>query len=65
MGNEKSKITPKDKWEKILLEDFAKNLPERQLYYLGWEYDGALIGHSNINKIAFGSHANVHLHIMG
>ena len=36
---------------------------EKQAYALIWELDGKPVGHSNINQIVFGSHANMHLHI--
>lgn len=63
MGVEPARLWPKDVWLEALQADFAKPLREREYFYLGWEFDGTLIGHSNINHITFGSHANIHLHI--
>jgi RimJ/RimL family protein N-acetyltransferase len=63
MGVTKSKLVPKDVWENLLTENFGKELAERKFYYVGWEYDGVLIGHSSINNIVYGDHCNIHLHI--
>lgn len=63
MGVDRSRVIPKEEWYKIMEEEFRKELSRRQFYFIGWEYNGALIGHSNINKISFGSHASIHLHI--
>jgi RimJ/RimL family protein N-acetyltransferase len=50
-------------WIKRLLEDTQKHITKRQFFYLGWFLDKKLIGHCNINKIAFGKEAYIHLHL--
>ncbi|MEE8576178.1 MAG: GNAT family N-acetyltransferase [candidate division Zixibacteria bacterium] len=63
MGVLRSKFKPKEEWEQILLQDHSRPLPERENHYIGWEYDGVLIGHSSINQITWGEQCNIHLHI--
>lgn len=63
MGVDRDKLLEPAKWCKIIAEDLSKNLSERQFYYLLWEIDGKPIGHSNINKIVYGDHAYVHMHV--
>ena len=65
MGADRAKLTAKEQWFAALREDFARELRQRCFCYLGWEYDGELVGHSNINAISFGECANIHLHIWG
>lgn len=60
---DKSSLLNRDAWIQFLINDSHKNLEDRQLYYLGWYLDDQLIGHSGVNKIAYGVEACVHLHI--
>lgn len=63
MGVDRTKITPRDEWFERMAGEFKKELDQRLFCYVGWEYDGALIGHSSVSHINFGSHANIHLHV--
>ena len=63
MGVDKQKLLPKDDWMALYEADFARPIQKRQFFYVGWELDGELIGHSSVNHIEFGRHANIHLHM--
>jgi len=63
MGVAREKLLPKAAWFALYEADFRRPIERRQFYYVGWELDGRLIGHSSVNHIEFGSHANIHLHI--
>lgn len=63
MGVDPTLLPPRDEWVEFLAAEMAKPLRERPLHYLVWEADGEAIGHSNINKVAFGREAFMHLHI--
>lgn len=63
MGVDKNKLMEKGKWCNIIAEDLNKSLHEKQFCYLLWKIDGRPIGHSNINKISYGNHAYIHMHI--
>ncbi|MCX7123609.1 MAG: GNAT family protein [Gammaproteobacteria bacterium] len=60
---DRSSLLNRDEWIQFLKNDSHKSLEDRQLYYLGWYLDDQLIGHSSINKIAYGVEALIHLHI--
>ena len=63
MGVERVLLKPRDGWLAALLADLDRPLEERQRFYVGWELDGALIGHSMLSDIEFGKEARIHLHI--
>ena len=63
MGVDPEKLPCKDDWRKIILDDLLRSVNKKQFYYLIWELDSFLIGHSNINKIVFGDSAYMHLHL--
>jgi RimJ/RimL family protein N-acetyltransferase len=63
MGVDPKKLPSESTWFELLQEDFARPIQQRQFYFLAWVVDGAPIGHCNINKIAFGQSAFMHLHV--
>lgn len=50
-------------WNELLREDFGRPMTARQFFYVLWELDGVLVGHSHIGDIAYGREAYMHLHI--
>ncbi len=63
MGVDRNKLISTDEWYRMMEGEFSKAPSLRRFSYVGWEYDGDLIGHSNINNISYGEYANIHLHI--
>lgn len=63
LGVDISKLPTFDDWHANLQHEFAKPVRQRALFYVGWELDGQLIGHSHINDIVLGQQAFMHLHI--
>jgi RimJ/RimL family protein N-acetyltransferase len=63
MGVDPKKIPDRATWLARLLPDLEKGDPEKQTCYVGWIYDGAMVGHSNVNKLKYGDEAHIHLHI--
>ncbi len=63
MGVDPMKLPTESAWSDLLHEDYARPIQQRQFFYLTWMLDSAPIGHCNINKIAFGESAYMHLHI--
>lgn len=63
MGVDPSLLPDKNSWLHQLVADLGRSDQEKQAYYVTWVYNGEAIGHSNINQIAFGEHAYVHLHM--
>lgn len=63
MGVDTSKLPSRHEWIELLNSDFPLPLKQKNFFYLIWLLDGKAIGHSNINKIIFGSEAYMHLHL--
>lgn len=63
MGVDESKLPKRLEWREMILADLEKSLKEKKFHYLLWELDSKPVGHSNINRIVFGTEAYMHLHI--
>lgn len=63
MGARRELLIPEDEWYRALQVEFEKELRSKRFLYVGWEYDGELIGHSNVNNLTYGDWANIHLHM--
>ncbi|XOV93707.1 MAG: GNAT family N-acetyltransferase [Bacteroidota bacterium] len=63
MGVDPLLLTEKEEWLNLIWDDLKKPDQERKFFYIAWLQDGECIGHSNINKIVYGDHAYMHLHV--
>lgn len=63
LGVDKAKLPTRDAWAETLTDQFHKSLSERHMFYLGWEYDGGLVGHSNLSPFTYGKTGMIHMHI--
>ena len=63
MGADPSKLPSRGEWTARLKAEYERPPRDRTYFYLIWETNGRAIGHCNINKIVFGDHAYLHLHI--
>jgi RimJ/RimL family protein N-acetyltransferase len=63
MGVDPARLPARATWLERLLPDLSLPDTHKQTFYLGWDYDGARIGHSNVNKLLYGAEAYVHLHL--
>lgn len=63
MGVELGKMMSREQWEKMLAAQLHQAYADKQSYCIIWEQDGKAIGHSNVNKIVFGTSAYMHLHL--
>mgnify|MGYP001032095789 FL=1 len=63
MGVDLTKLPEREALTKMLSAHIGKPLTEAQSYALIWLLDGKPVGHCNVNKIAFGQHAFMHLHL--
>jgi len=63
MGAEKHKFPKRDNWIAKLELEFKKPLKEKLFYYTVWLENDHPIGHCNIDKIAYGNMATMHLHL--
>lgn len=63
MGVDLDKMPGKDHWISMLSQQIEQSYPEKKGYCIIWEIDGQAVGHCNVNPIAFGEKANMHLHL--
>lgn len=63
MGADINKIPSHEEWEKMLKEQIAAPLEQKQSYCIIWLNENIPVGHSNVNKIRFGNDAYMHLHL--
>ncbi|HEY0743100.1 MAG TPA: GNAT family protein [Chryseosolibacter sp.] len=63
MGVDPAVLPAREVWLQRLYENHTKPMPEKNIFYVIWHVDGEPIGHSNVNKIAFGQEAYMHLHM--
>lgn len=63
MGADKKKFPARDIWMELIQSELNKPNPEKEFYYIIWLINDEPVGHSNINKIHYGDHATMHLHL--
>lgn len=63
MGADKAKLPKRAEWIRQLEAELTKTYQLNEFYYLIWLIDNEPVGHSNINNIAFGKTAKMHLHL--
>lgn len=63
MGIDPAKLPSAEIWQRLIVEDLARPSSDKLFYFLVWEIDGTPIGHANINRIALGVEAYMHLHV--
>jgi len=63
IGVDPGKLPSYEEWREILKRDSMQPIKWRRFYYLLWTTDDVPFGHCNINKIVYGQHAYMHLHI--
>ncbi len=63
MGAVKSKLPAKEQFVEMLFEQLASSYKEKKSYCIIWCINNVPSGHCNVNKIEFGNHAYMHLHL--
>jgi Acetyltransferase (GNAT) domain len=63
MGVDPKRLPHRDVWLDLLLPDLTRPDSQKQTFYLGWDYNGARVGHCNVNQLIYGEQAIVHLHL--
>jgi len=63
LGVDLDKLPPRDDLRRMLAGQLAKPYREKRAYALIWLIDGTPAGHSNLNPVAFGDEASMHLHL--
>jgi RimJ/RimL family protein N-acetyltransferase len=63
LGVERALLPRQDAWRDSYQMDYERPLPERENYALLWELDDEPVGFSTLDRISYGNHAFMHLHI--
>lgn len=63
MGVDLSKLPERSFWTAMLSAQLSQSLEEKKSYCFIWQVADQAVGHSNVNKIVFGSEAYMHLHL--
>jgi len=63
LGADIDKLPPKGEFKIMLEKQLDRPYAHKESYALAWLADGEAIGHSNVNRIRFGSEATMHLHL--
>jgi len=63
MGVDLNKMPSREQWVAAFTKQVNTPMSEKQSYITIWEIDGQAVGHCNINDIAVGEHAFMHLHL--
>lgn len=63
MGADPAKVPSADKLRQALTHQVELPMQEKQSFALIWLADAQPIGHCNVNQIAFGKQAHMHLHL--
>lgn len=63
MGVDLSKMPARAQWEAMLNTQLSLDYPDKPSYCIILEIEGEAVGHCNVNKIAYGKEAYMHLHI--
>ena len=63
MGADPERFPSKGLFQQMLLQQIEASYEEKEGYCLIWKFEGTPIGHCNIDRIIFGDHAYMHLHL--
>ena len=64
LGVDPARLPDRHRWRARYEHDYARPRPEREMMLLLWELDGAPVGFSTTDRIAYGEQAFMHLHIV-
>jgi RimJ/RimL family protein N-acetyltransferase len=64
LGVDPTRLPDRDRWRARYERDYARPRPERETMLVLWELDGAPVGFSTSDRIAYGEQAFMHLHIV-
>lgn len=63
MGVDPAKLPESDALAQVLAQQLQLPWQKKSAYCVIWEVDGKAVGHTNLNPIAFGEQAKMHLHL--
>ncbi|HEY5412226.1 MAG TPA: GNAT family protein [Caulobacteraceae bacterium] len=64
LGVDPTRLPTQEAWQNEYQIDFARPIDQRRVLQLSWLSNDQPIGFSTCNKIVYGDHASMHLHIL-
>jgi RimJ/RimL family protein N-acetyltransferase len=64
LGVDRALLPSRADWLSFYEHDYVRPIPERENYSLVWLFDDTIVGFSSTDRIEFGEHAFMHLHIL-
>ena len=64
LGVDPARLPDRDRWRARYEHDYVQQRPERVTMLVLWALDGAAVGFSTCDRIVYGEHAFMHLHIV-
>jgi RimJ/RimL family protein N-acetyltransferase len=64
LGVDPTRLRQRAQWIDYFAQEYGKPIETRLVFPLIWKADGATIGFSTADKIVYGKHAYMHLHIV-
>lgn len=63
LGVDPTRLPGRSQWKQLYEQDFGQPLEKRRSFLVLWQLDDVPIGFSSVDRIAYGKHAYMHLHI--
>jgi RimJ/RimL family protein N-acetyltransferase len=63
MGADPAKMLSLEDWKSMLGDQLSRSYKDKNSYCIIWLLNNEPVGHSNVNKIRFGTDAFLHLHL--
>jgi RimJ/RimL family protein N-acetyltransferase len=64
LGVDPTRLPGRSQWQQLYALDFAQPIEKRRSVLVLWESEGTSMGFSSVDKIAYGEHAYMHLHVV-
>ena len=64
LGVDPTRLPRRDRWQAMLEDDLQQPYPQRERLWVTWRHSGDMVGFSSVDRVAFGLHAFMHLHII-
>jgi ribosomal protein S18 acetylase RimI-like enzyme len=64
LGVDPARLPSRSQWKQLYEHDFAQPIETRRGFLILWQLEGTPIGFSTVDKIVYGKHAYMHLHVV-
>jgi RimJ/RimL family protein N-acetyltransferase len=64
LGVDPTRLPSRSQWKQLYEQDFSQPIEKRRTLLVIWQLNGKPLGFSTVDKIAYGKHAYMHLHVL-